>query len=218
MTRVALATLATLALGGCAVAAGSSRIGQWRARRAVDSTACLQTPDGRCARTVVIGRDLPARSFGGGLFAFGSSGYGQRRRGDAVTHGAVIDGYYEYFRGRGRLALGGRVGASVGVGFGDRLLFTVPVSVVGYAGGAWGAAYLGVGYSPVATETDTSGGPDVPAPPATWHHDSVHALLGTRVMLRETYAQAIDVNPELRAQRLGGSTVISLTANFGLHF
>ena len=55
-------------------------------------------------------------------------------------------------------------------------------------------------------------------PPATWHHDSAHALLGARVLLRQTYSQSLDVNPELRVQTLGGSTLISLTANLGLHF
>lgn len=215
MRRLALAALAVT---GCAVSAGSANVGQWRARRVVDSTACLQTPDGRCARTVTIGRDLPARTFGGGRFAFGNSGYAQRRRDGAVTHGAFIDGYYEYFRGRGRFAVGGRVGATVGVGFASHLLFLVPVTAMAHAGGAWGSAYVGVGYAPVATESEVPADPEAMAPPATWHHDSAHALLGARILLRQTYSQSLDVNPELRVQTLGGSTLISLTANLGLHF
>lgn len=215
MTRLALVALAA---SGCAVAAGSTKIGQWRAHRVIDSTACLQAPTGGCIRTVAIGRDVPARSFGGGLFAFGNSGYAQLRRDDDVSHGALIDGYYEYFRGRGRFALGGRLGATFGVGFDEHLLFLMPVTVVAHAGGRWGEGYVGVGYAPIATSTDTSGGPDVTPPPATWYHDSFHALIGTRVLLRETYTRAISVNPELRAQTFADGVLVSVTANLGLHF
>lgn len=213
--------LAALAASGCAIGAGSSNVGQWRPRRVIDSTACIQTPTGDCSRTVIIGRDLPARSFGGGLFAFGNAGYAQRRDGDAVTHGALIDGYYEYFRGRGRFAVGARVGATVGVGFERRMLFLVPVTAIAHAGGAWGEVYAGAGYAPIATESIVPEDPDDPdamTPPATWHHDSVHALVGTRVILRQTYERSISVDPELRVQRFGGSTLYSLTANLGLHF
>lgn len=212
------AALLALAASGCAVAAGASNIGQFRPRRVVDSTVCLQAPTGDCGKTIVIGRDVPARSFGGGLFAFGSSGYAQRRDGDAVTHGAVIDGFYEYFRGRGRFAVGARVGATVGVGFDSRLLFSVPVTAVAHVGGGWGEVYLGAGYAPIATETVVPDDPEAMTPPATWHHDSVHALVGTRVILRQTYERSITVAPELRAQRFGGSTIYNLSANLGLHF
>lgn len=210
--------LIAMAASGCAVGAGASNVGQFRPRRVVDSTVCIQAPTGDCAQTVIIGRDLPARSFGGGVFAFGSAGYAQRRDGDAVSHGALIDGYYEYFRGRGRFALGARIGATVGVGFESRLLFSVPVTAVAHVGGGWGEVYLGAGYAPIATETVLPDDPDAMAPPATWHHDSVHALVGTRVILRTTYERSISVSPELRLQRFGGSTLASITANLGLHF
>jgi hypothetical protein len=207
------AGLLALLEAGCAFGGGSSNVGQWRAQRVVDSTACVQSENGQCQRTVAIGRDLPARSFGGGVLALGSSGYVQRRSAAEPTeHGAVFDTYYEYFRGRGRFAVGGRVGADAAL-FQSRVLFLLPVSLVLHAGGGWGSLYAGGGYSLVASETFRGEA----APPAGFYHDSAHVIVGTRLLLREAAFRRITANPELRFQTLGGSSLLSLTANIGIH-
>jgi hypothetical protein len=176
VTRV---LLSTVLLAGCTVGGSSSVVGRWRDRRIVDSTACAQAPGGACEPVMEIGRDIPARKFTSLAFTFPATGYMQQRGSGTVGHGFVLSSYFEYLRGRGGLAIGGRIGADIGIGFQGRLLFTMPVSVVAHAGGLWGAIYAGAGYSPVAFEQQ--GGSDGTRVDVAWHHNSVHVLAGTRV-------------------------------------
>jgi len=213
--------LVLLALSGCAVGGSGSMVGRWRARRMVDSTACVQTqaPGAGCERRITIGRDLPARRISSLMFVFPASGYMQQRGDGEVGHGAAFDSYFEYVRGRGGLALGARAGAEVGNGFGDKLYFLTPVSVVGHVGGLWGSVYVGGGYSPVSLQQQYVGEGEMKTVlPAEYHHNSVHAFAGTRFWLRRTLERGLSFNPEFRVQTFGDTTLTSLTGNIGLHF
>lgn len=220
--------VALVALTGCAVGGSSSVVGRWRARRVVDSTACLRTSQapgapaggaGTCDKLITIGRDLPARRFSSLSFAFASPGYMQQRGDGYVGHGVALNSYFEYVRGRGRFAIGGRVGGLVGNGFGDRLYFLVPVSVVAHAGGLWGSVYAGGGYSPLAVEQQYVGEGEMSMTlPAVYHNDSWHVFGGTRFWVTRTLERGLSFNPELRVDGFAGSTLTSLTANIGLHF
>ena len=208
--------LLCLLVSGCAVGGSSSMVGRWRARRIIDSTACVQTqaPGAACEKLISIGRDLPARKFSSLMFTFPATGYVQRREGGDVGHGVLFDSYFEYVRGRGMFAIGGRVGAEVGNGFGKKILFSTPVTLIAHAGGLWGSVYVGAGYSPIATESLAGEMP----PPETWYHDSVHAVAGTRFWMSRTLERGLSFNPELRVQTFGDSTLVSLSGNIGLHF
>ena len=213
--------LVLLALSGCAIGGPSSMVGRWHARRIVDSTVCVQTQasGAGCEKLITIGRDLPARSFSSLMFVFPASGY-MRQRGDGEAgQGVAFDSYFEYVRGRGRFALGARAGAEVADGFGDKLYFLTPVSVVAHAGGLWGSVYVGGGYSPVAAQQQYVGEGEMKTTlPAEYHHNSVHAFAGTRFWLRRTLERGISFNPEFRIQTFGDTTLTSLSANLGLHF
>jgi len=236
MKRVAIAIL--VFASACTIGGSSSVVGRWRARRIIDSTACVKAalpgalpparalgPDGRppgadsCEKLVSIGRDVPARSFSTLTFTFPATGYMQRRGPDAyVGHGVSLNSYFEYIRGRGGLAIGGRIGANVGSGFDNRLSLIVPISFVAHAGGLWGSVYAGAGYSPIALEQQYVGSGDMKTTlPATFHHNSVHAFVGTRFWLRRTLERGFSFSPELRVETFGDSTLTSLTGNIGIH-
>jgi hypothetical protein len=213
--------LVVLALSGCAAGGSSSMVGRWRARRIVDSTACVQTqaPGAGCEKLITIGRDLPARSFSSLMFVFPASGYMQQRGNGEVGHGVTFDSYFEYVRGRGGFALGARVGAEAANGFGDKIYLLTPVSVVGHAGGLWGSVYVGGGYSPVAVQSQSVGEGEMKTTlPAEYHHNSVHVFAGTRFWLRRTLERGLSFNPEFRIQTFGDTTLTSLSGNLGLHF
>ena len=217
---VLLVLLVLLAPAGCAFGGSSSMVGRWRARRIVDSTACVQTqaPGAGCEKLITIGRDLPARAFSSLMFVFPASGYMQQRGDDEVGHGVTVDSYFEYVRGRGRFALGARVGAEAANGFGDKLYFLTPVSAVGHVGDLWGSVYVGVGYSPVALQQRYVGEGAMKMPlPAEYHHNSVHVFAGTRFWLTRTLERGVSFNPELRVQTFGDTALTSLSGNIGLH-
>jgi len=192
--------LVLFALAGCAVGGSSSMVGRWRARRIVDSTACVQTqaPGAGCEKLITIGRDLPARGFSSLMFVFPASGYMQQRGNGEVGHGVTLDSYFEYVRGRGGFALGARVGAEAATGFGDKICFLTPVSVVAHVGDLWGSVYVGVGYSPVALQQQYAREGEMRTTlPAEYHHNSIHAFAGTRFWLRRSDSGAFRNEIEL---------------------
>ncbi len=202
--------LCGLALSGCAVGAGGSTIGEWRAKRVVESTACLETSPGVCGKTIEIGSEQPPRSFGGGIVEFAVPGYASARTHGVTEHAFVLDGSYEYMRGRGPFAIGARVGLTLVDGQ-HHSWIVMPVTAMGYWGGAWGALFAGVGYAPLAKVSAI--GVD-----SMYAHDGVEALLGTRIILRETLGRSISFCPELRYQRVGDSTLLSAVGSLGLLF
>jgi hypothetical protein len=202
--------LCCLLISGCAVGAGGSTIGEWRAKRVVESTACLETTPGVCDKTVVIGSDQPPRSFGGGIVAFSVPGYAYARTPGGSESAFALDGSYEYMRGRGPFAIGARVGVTLLLGQRHDWL-VVPVTAMGYWGGAWGSVFAGLGYAPLAKVR--SNGVD-----SMYAHDGVEALVGTRIILRETLGRLISLSPELRYQRVADSTLLSVFGSLGLHF
>ena len=203
------ALLFLAALSACAVGAGGTTVGEWRPKRVVDSTACIATGPDSCGKVIEIGSEQPARSFGGGVVAFAVPGYAQARATGASESAFVLDGSYEYLRGRGRFALACRVGLSL-IDGSQHSWIAMPVTAIGHAGGAWGSVFAGVGYAPLLTERHAGAR-------ATYLHDGVEGLLGTRIILRETLGRYITVSPELRYQLAGDATIVSLTANLGLH-
>jgi hypothetical protein len=135
-----------------------------------------------------------------------------------VGHGVALNSYFEYIRGRGGLAIGGRIGAHVSNGFNDRLFLMTPISVVVHAGGLWGSVYGGAGYSPVALEQQYVGEGDMrKALPADLHHNSLHVFVGTRFWLKRTLERGFSFSPEFRVETFGDSTLTSLTGNIGIH-
>lgn len=202
--------LCSIVFTGCAVGAGGSTVGEWRAKRVVESTVCIETSPGVCAKTIEIGSEQPPRSFGGGIFTFAAPGYAH-----AQTHGMsesafVLDGSYEYLRGRGPFAIGARVGLTLVDGQ-QHTWIVMPVTAMGYWGGAWGSLFAGVGYAPLAKVSAI--GSD-----STYEHDGVEALVGTRIILRDTLGRSISFSPELRYQLVGDSTLVSAVGSLGLHF
>ena len=230
MIRVAL--VAVLA-SGCAVGGSSSVVGRWRARREIDSTVCMQRPAPEagpgaqatdqsrpCDKLITIGRDLPARTFQSLSFTFPATGYMQQRGSDGyVGHGVAFKSHFEFIRGRGRYAIGGRIGALMGDGYDRRVFFTMPISVLAHVGGAWGSVYAGAGYSPVSLEQQYVGEGDMTTTlPPIYHHNGVHAFVGTRFWLRRTLERGLSFNPELHVEKFGDSTLTGVTGNIGLHF
>lgn len=214
-----LLALVLLALSGCAMGGSSSMVGRWRARRIIDSTACvqIQAPGAGCEKQIAIGRDLPARRFSSLMFVFPATGYMQQRGKDGVDHGFTLHSYFEYVRGRGRFALGARIGAELAAEVDDGG-FLMPVSVIGHVGGLRGSVYVGGGYSPIAfTQKYVGEGDMLMALPAVYHHNSVHAFAGTRFWLSRTLERGLSFNPELRIQTFGDVTLLSLSGNIGIH-
>lgn len=211
MSRAAVLLTAGCA-AGCAVGAGGSLVGDWRPKHVVESTACIEieTTPGVCAKTIEIGSEQPARSFGGGVLAFAVPGYASARTSGSTESAFVLDGSYEYMRGRGAFALAGRVGLSLIDG--SRHTWTVlPVTLLAHYGGAWGSVFAGLGYSPLVTERHTGA-------MTSYLHDGVEGLVGTRIILRESLGRYITASPELRYQRAGDFAILALTFNLGLHF
>jgi hypothetical protein len=207
-------------ISGCSFGASSSVVGRWRGGRVVDSTACVKNnaPGGGCDKLITIGRDLPDRKFTTMTLTFGALGYAQQRGDDdGVGHGFTINSHLEYLYGRGGLAIGGRVGGNVATGFGERMFFVMPVSVVAHLGGAAGSLYVGAGYSPVASEQEATTMGEVEGFRTTYHHDSFHAFAGTRFWILRNLERGLTFNPELRVETFGGSLLYSATANIGVH-
>lgn len=219
------AALVLVLCTGCMVGGSSSMVGRWRGRRVVDSTACVQNnaPGGGCEKYITIGRDIPPRKFTAMTFTFGAAGYMQQRgdqdKADYVGHGVSLLGHFEYLYGRGRWAVGGRLGVEAPYGFDDRIYFLMPVSVVAHLGDLWGSVYIGGGYSPVALEQQYIGEGEMQTTlPAKFHHNSVHAFAGTRFWLRRTLERGLSFNPEFRVETFGDAMLYSTTGNIGLHF
>jgi hypothetical protein len=213
--------LVLFALSGCAVGGSSSMVGRWKARRIVDSTACLQSqaPGAKagCQKEITIGRDLPARRFQSLMFMFFAPGYIQQRDGDKVGHAFAIDSHFEYLRGKGGFAWGVRLGADIASGFEDHLYFMMPVSAVAHVGGLWGSVYAGAGYSPIALSQHYDGDMKTPSE-VSYYADSVHAFVGTRFWLRRDLERGLSFDPEFKVQRFDGTMLLSVTGNIGLHF
>jgi hypothetical protein len=212
-------------LTGCTVGGSASMVGRYRGQRVIDSTACVQTtaPGAACDRVISVGRDIPPRTFTTMTFTFGAAGYMQQRgdtgKGDYVGHGVALSGNFEYLYGRGRWAVGGRIGALAPYGFDDRIYFLMPISVVAHLGGALGSGYVGAGYSPVALEQQYVGEGEMKTTlPAVYHHNSVHVFVGTRFWLKRTLERGLSFNPEVRVEKFGAATLFSATGNIGLHF
>jgi hypothetical protein len=198
-----------LLLPACAVGAGSTTVGEWRPKRVVESEACIATGPDTCGKVIQIGREDPARSFAGGIFAFSVPGYAHASTNGAGESAFVLDGSYEYLRGRGAVALGGRVGLSL-VDGSQHTWVVMPVTAMAHVGGSWGSVFAGVGYAPLVSASRTG-------MPTSYLHDGVEGLVGTELVLRETLGRYITVSPELRYQRAGDTTILAVTANLGLH-
>lgn len=211
MTAGILAMIA-LAGAGCAMSGGTATVGMWRPQRVVDTQVCIESSPGVCAKTLEVGRDVPARSFAGGMFAWFNPGYAFVSGSDA-RHRFVLNSQIDYLRGRGGFALGGRVGGNLAFG-GNNLLFTVPVSVLGYWGYPWASVYAGGGYTPYATEAYSDDGK---TRMSTRSHGP-HLIAGTRIVLRTGRAFRLSTSVEVARQYLGDLTITSSTMNIGLHF
>lgn len=202
--------LAILLLSGCAVGAGGSNVGAFRPKRVIETTACVESSPGVCGKTIDIGNDQPERSFGGGIFSFTVPGYAHVQ-GTGISESAfVLDNSYEYFRGRGHFAVGGRVGITLIDGQHHGWI-VLPVTAMGYYGGGWGNLYAGVGYSPLAVTSGDN-------MPKTASYDGVQGLLGLRLNLTESLGRYITFAPELRYQRVDGASIITSVGSLCLHF
>lgn len=201
--------LALVASSGCAIGAGTSTVGIWRPKRVVDTNVCIEDAPGHCARTVEVARDLPERSFGGGLLSWFNPGY-MRVSGESGADRFALDSHYEYLRGRGGLGAGLRIGANIALG-GGTALYTFPVTLVGHWGYERFSLYAGPGYTPYSTETTGMAGA-----PST-ERQGFHVLAGGRVLLKEARLGKITFSTDVFRQYLDGVVATSVTAGFGIH-
>ena len=200
-------TLALVALAGCTVGAGTSTVGIWRPKRVVDTEVCIQETPDRCTRTTEIARDLPARSFGGGLFSWFNPGYMHL---DGTTRGAdrvALDSHYEYLRGRAGFAVGVRLAANIAFGS-DSLMFSYPITAVAHWGFERFSLYGGPGYTPYARDKYKS---------MTTESSGFHVLAGGRVLLRAGRHYQLTTSFDVFRQYLGDVTATSVTAAFCIH-
>lgn len=207
-----LALCVVVAVSACSFGAGTSMVGVWRPQRRVDTEVCIEEAPGRCARTVQVARDVPARSFGGGLLSFFNPGYGRVSLGSKTANQFVIDNAYEYLRGRGGLALGVRVGAMLGLGD-SSYSFSMPVTVLGHWGYRAFSLYGGAGYTPFASTQVGPGEMDEPT-----HGHGFNLLGGARVLLRTNRTNKLSSSVEIVHQALGDASITSVTSAFGIHF
>jgi hypothetical protein len=210
--KAALALVALAGLAGCTVGAGTSTVGIWRPKRVVDTDVCIQDGGEQCTRTVQVARDLPERSFGGGLFSWFNPGY-MRVSGAAMgTDRFAIDSHYEYLRGRGGLGLGVRLGANIAVGSGA-IMYAMPVTLVGHWGFERFSLYAGPGYTPYAADkVNTTGN-------MTTEIDrrGFHVMAGARVLLKAGRRFQLTSSVDVFRQYLDDVVATSVTAAFGIH-
>lgn len=204
--------VAAVAATGCAIGAGTSTVGIWRPHRQIDTDVCIEDVPGRCTRTVQVARDLPARSFGGGLVSWFNPGYLHVAGGGGTTQRFALDSHVEYLRGRGQFALGVRVGANVGFSI-HSVLFTAPVTAVGHWGYPRFSLYGGAGYTPYAVNSVTVN--DLKT--STQLH-GFHVMGGGRVLLRAGRRYQMTTNIDVFRQYLQGTVATSITEAIGIHF
>jgi hypothetical protein len=210
-----LACLALATQGGCAVSAGSVNVGQWRAKRQVDTSVCFEAPSGGCAQTLEVGRESKARSFGGGIVAWFNPGYLRASRGGDVTQAAAFNSSFEYLRGRGGLAWGGRLGANLGSNLksqGGKTFFSMPLSGLVYWGYPLWNIYVGGGYTAYASAKTTVGDSS-----STETLRGFHLLGGARLVLKSARNYRISISSELEQQYLGDTLMTTITGNVGIH-
>lgn len=213
--------LALVTLGGCALGAGTSTVGIWRPTRVVDTDVCVEDGSDACTQTIEVARDLPERSFGGGLLSIFDPGYAYVSGGTAgSSHRFALESHYEYLRGRGGVALGLRVGANLALGGANvpaksptsTMLFTAPVTAVAHWGTERFSLYGGAGYTPYATEkienADMTTSTQV---------RGFNMLAGGRAVLRTGRMYRLSFAIDVFRQYLDSMVATSATAGFGLH-
>lgn len=199
-----------LLASGCAIGAGTSTVGIWRPKRVVDTEVCVQERGTTgCSRTTEVARDMPARSFGGGLVAWFNPGY-MHLGGDAGSRDLfVADSHYEYLRGRGGFALGGRLGANIAFGADKQMMFTMPVTAVGHWGFERFSLYGGAGYTPYALYK-------VEDASTTLH--GFHVMAGARYVVQPRRSTRLTSSVDVFQYFLEGVVATSATTAIGLHF
>lgn len=170
MTR--LLVIAGLAASGCAVGAGSARVGQWTARRETAFEACLspyQAPaqipltatsgsaPPPCSDRKQVSREIPARRFWGAIYQL-ALGYGSTQHGSESFGSFRMSGSLELLRGRGRWAYGvrgGMIGSSAPAANDKSGLFGCDITLMGHLSvhERFGL-YAGLGYLPYSTVGD----------------------------------------------------------------
>ena len=199
MRRAIAVALACTA--GCAITSNTMLVGSERARRDVDTIVCVEVSPGVCARTALVGRQTPDRSFGGGGVVV-PIGYAHVR-GSTEPHQLLGGVHAEYLRGRGGLAIGARAGVNGITGDHDRL-WSLPVTLLGYWGVPGFSVFGGGGYTPYARATGTYHGPNV--------------LAGTRwVLMSSKGGERVTTSFELSYSALGELSITGATISFGLH-
>lgn len=143
----ALAALA-LAATGCSFGAGSTYVGEWRARKVVDYQVCVEDALGRCTETREVVTEHAARRFWGvhmNVFALGPSVTSDERGSASSFRG---ESSIEYLRGRGRVAWGLRASFLFDAAE-DRTLVSTPFTGLGHLSISERlSVYGGLGLSP----------------------------------------------------------------------
>jgi hypothetical protein len=204
----AAVSVTALALAGCAIGAGTSTVGIWRPHRQVDTEVCIQDVPDRCTRTTEVARDLPARSFGGGVFSWFDPGYARVSGAPGGADRFAIDSHFEYLRGRGGYALGARVGANLALGW-HSMLFTLPLTVVAHWGTPRYSLYGGPGFTPYAENQVKDG--------MSSQMSGLHVMVGGRVLLRAGRHYQLTTNVDVFRQYLDGVVATSATAALAVH-
>lgn len=134
-------------MGGCSFGVGSAFVGQWRPHERVDVDACLIGEAGQCADRKQVTTHVPERAYWGVLIAYPAAGIARVSQGDARANKARLAPSLEVLTGKGRLAVGARVGAQVELD-GARAM---PIVVLGHVSLAERlSVHAGGGYLPYA--------------------------------------------------------------------
>ena len=174
-------------IAACSVGAGSSYVGQWRAREQVEFNTCLEDESGQCSDRRQVVSHIPERKFWGVHMVFPAVGVsfvdidGQRE----TKFRMELSG--EFLKGRGNFAAGGRIGGVIDAG--EKATISAPMMMaMGHIGLIPRlAAYGGVGMSPYNSFQEYANGE--PVGPALTSHLGFRGLAGLQLVLTQTQGE-----------------------------
>ena len=140
-----------LALGSaCGFGVGSAYVGQWRAHEEVAFEVCIEDEQARCKATKQVKRQVPERSFWGLTLDIPSMGASFNNIDGVSSRAFRVEPSIGFLKGRGRWALGGRIGVLVNAS--DRSLVSVPFMALGHLNLSQRfSVYGGAGISPYSS-------------------------------------------------------------------
>lgn len=207
--------LAMLVLTGCGVGGGTTTVGIWRPKHVVETEVCIRDRRDKCARTVEVAHDDPARSFAGFMLSWVLPGYMHLSGPDGASKLFVLDNHVEYLRGRGGAAVGLRVGYNFALGSGHSVM-DLPISVLGHLGGETWSVYAGPGYTPYFSDKADN---DDGVTTTTTTHQGFNLMAGGQLLLKRNRWSRLTANVALQQHFISGNIrAASASVGIGIHF